>query len=260
MLNGDEGIRELLRDFKGLSVIPLYFEEKQGPLLVVDTQGNIISTDEQIPRLSFHDDFEPFHNEFDAPILDEAINSPEFDISTSEPANNTNSIHTPPSISENNPDSIHFDGVETSISEEGEGEQVVDEGEGEQVVDEGEGDQGVDEGEGDQGVPPQPAQRPETTQPPSNNNPQAPSQMQGTLQPSQRPMQHAPRRRKQSAPVSKSAKMQKMAEGTGISFQRECCSSTRPTLSSQLKRLSSSYRPSTGSSSSKGQDASGKKN
>ncbi|KAK4437136.1 hypothetical protein Salat_0047500 [Sesamum alatum] len=122
MLNGDEGIRELLRDFKGLSVIPLYFEEKQGPLLVVDTQGNIISTDEQIPRLSFHDDFEPFHNEFDAPILDEAINSPEFDISTSEPANNTNSIHTPPSISENNPDSIHFDGVETSISEEGEGE------------------------------------------------------------------------------------------------------------------------------------------
>ncbi|KAK4438115.1 hypothetical protein Salat_0145600 [Sesamum alatum] len=103
-------------------------------------------------------------------------------------------------------------------------------------------------------VPPQPAQRPETTQPPSNNNPQ------GTLQPSQRPMQHAPRRRKQSAPVSKSAKMQKMAEGTGISFQRECCSSTRPILSSQLKRLSSSYRPDIGSSSSKGQDASGKKN
>ncbi|KAK4411963.1 hypothetical protein Salat_2998900, partial [Sesamum alatum] len=123
MLNGDEGIRELLRDFQGLSVIPIYFEEKQGPLLVVDTQGNIISTDEQIPRLSFHDDFEPFHHEFDAPILDEAINSPEFDISTSEPANNTNSIHTPPSIFENNPDSIHFDGVETSISEEGEGEQ-----------------------------------------------------------------------------------------------------------------------------------------
>ncbi|KAK4419802.1 hypothetical protein Salat_2393100 [Sesamum alatum] len=108
-------------------------------------------------------------------------------------------------------------------------------------------------------VPPQPAQRPETTQPPSNNNVQAPSQTQSTLQPSQKPMQHVPRRRKQSAPVSKSAKMQKMAEGTGINIQRECCSSTRPTLSPQLKRISSSYRPGTVSSSSKGEDASGRK-
>ncbi|KAK4392763.1 hypothetical protein Sango_2054100 [Sesamum angolense] len=33
LLNGDDGIIELLRAYNGLDVIPLYFEEKQGPLL-----------------------------------------------------------------------------------------------------------------------------------------------------------------------------------------------------------------------------------
>ncbi|KAL0297765.1 UNVERIFIED_CONTAM: hypothetical protein Sradi_6828600 [Sesamum radiatum] len=40
LLNGDDGIIELLRAYKGLDVIPLYFEEKQGPLLVIDTQDD----------------------------------------------------------------------------------------------------------------------------------------------------------------------------------------------------------------------------
>ncbi|KAK4416829.1 hypothetical protein Salat_2508400, partial [Sesamum alatum] len=51
LLHGDDGIRDLCRIFKGLSVVPIYFEEKQGPLLALDTQGNILPLEEHIPSL-----------------------------------------------------------------------------------------------------------------------------------------------------------------------------------------------------------------
>ncbi|KAL0434500.1 UNVERIFIED_CONTAM: hypothetical protein Slati_2784300 [Sesamum latifolium] len=143
MLNGDEGIRELLRDYKGLSVVPIYFEEKQGPLVVVDTQGNIISTEEQIPSLPFHDQSEPFNleTEINAPVLDETINATDFAFSPSEPANNIDPPHNSEPIHYHNDNSPLFEGEQTNISEEVEGEHGVDEGEGEQGVDEGEGEQ-----------------------------------------------------------------------------------------------------------------------
>ncbi|KAK4426260.1 hypothetical protein Salat_1394500 [Sesamum alatum] len=61
LLNGDDGIRELIRAYKGLSVIPIYFEEKQSLLLVVNTQGNILPTEDPIPSLPYHEDFQPFN-------------------------------------------------------------------------------------------------------------------------------------------------------------------------------------------------------
>ncbi|KAL0286542.1 UNVERIFIED_CONTAM: hypothetical protein Sradi_7145100 [Sesamum radiatum] len=106
-------------------------------------------------------------------------------------------------------------------------------------------------------IPLQPAQISTATQPPSNSN----AQMHQSLQPSDRPVQQAPKRRKQSAPVSKTTKMQKIGEGSSInsSFQRQSGSYTRPTLSSQLKSIFTSYRPGTVSNSSKTQEASGKR-
>ncbi|KAL0402629.1 UNVERIFIED_CONTAM: hypothetical protein Slati_4292800 [Sesamum latifolium] len=107
MLNGDEGIRELLLTFKGLSVIPIYFEEKQGLLLVVDSQGNILSQDEQIPYLPYN--APNTHDANNAPEIDEATNAPEIDENYPSP------IHNPI------PTSPLFEGAETSITEEGEG-------------------------------------------------------------------------------------------------------------------------------------------
>ncbi|KAL0428376.1 UNVERIFIED_CONTAM: protein FAR-RED IMPAIRED RESPONSE 1 [Sesamum latifolium] len=70
----------------------------------------------------------------------------------------------------------------------------------------------------------------------------------------------SPRKRKQQHPISKTSKVQKNAEGstTLTNFQRKCCSSTKPTLQSQLRSISGSYkpRPSAESSSSKTQHAS----
>ncbi|KAL0378605.1 UNVERIFIED_CONTAM: hypothetical protein Sradi_3166000 [Sesamum radiatum] len=66
------------------------------------------------------------------------------------------------------------------------------------------------------------------------------------------------RKRKQHHPVSMASKLQKKSDGSSSSanFQRTCCSSIRPTLQSQLRIISGSYkpRPNTGSSSSKAQD------
>ncbi|KAL0430340.1 UNVERIFIED_CONTAM: hypothetical protein Sradi_0660000 [Sesamum radiatum] len=73
MLNGDDGIRELLREYKGLSVIPIYFEEKQGPLLVIDTQGNILPIEDPTPSLPFHEDFEPCNYLNDPPNLNNDV-------------------------------------------------------------------------------------------------------------------------------------------------------------------------------------------
>ncbi|KAK4413094.1 hypothetical protein Salat_2956600 [Sesamum alatum] len=82
VLNGDDGIIELLRACRGLDVIPLYFEEKQGPSLVIDTQGNIIPTDDQIPSLPYHNEPEhtletPFQLEYAPEISHEIEFNPE---------------------------------------------------------------------------------------------------------------------------------------------------------------------------------------
>ncbi|KAK4422909.1 hypothetical protein Salat_1873500 [Sesamum alatum] len=56
ILRGDEGIVELSRVYKNHHVIPIYIEEKEGPLLVLDTQGNVITSQEKVSSLPF--DFE----------------------------------------------------------------------------------------------------------------------------------------------------------------------------------------------------------
>ncbi|KAK4417369.1 hypothetical protein Salat_2562500 [Sesamum alatum] len=53
LLEGDVGIRELLRDYKGLDVIPLYIEENPGPIIVVDSHGNIIENTIPLPQLMY---------------------------------------------------------------------------------------------------------------------------------------------------------------------------------------------------------------
>ncbi|KAL0415683.1 UNVERIFIED_CONTAM: hypothetical protein Slati_3400200 [Sesamum latifolium] len=53
VLEGDNGITELLRDYKGCNVISLYFEEKAGPLLSVDVDGNILHNDDNVPQLEY---------------------------------------------------------------------------------------------------------------------------------------------------------------------------------------------------------------
>ncbi|KAK4438723.1 hypothetical protein Salat_0206900 [Sesamum alatum] len=56
ILRGDEGIVELSKAYKNLPVISIYIEEKEGPLLVLDTQGNVITSQKKVPSLPF--DFE----------------------------------------------------------------------------------------------------------------------------------------------------------------------------------------------------------
>ncbi|KAK4431291.1 hypothetical protein Salat_0891200 [Sesamum alatum] len=51
ILEGDGGIRDLIRDYKGLNVISIYIKEKPGPILAMDGQGNILKNDEQLPQL-----------------------------------------------------------------------------------------------------------------------------------------------------------------------------------------------------------------
>ncbi|KAK4390054.1 hypothetical protein Sango_2068700 [Sesamum angolense] len=53
ILEADEGIIELLRDYKGYNVISVYIEEKSGPLLSIDASGNILSFDEYVPLLQY---------------------------------------------------------------------------------------------------------------------------------------------------------------------------------------------------------------
>ncbi|KAK4387796.1 hypothetical protein Sango_2386200 [Sesamum angolense] len=53
ILEGDEGIIELLRDYKGYNVISIYIEEKSGPLLSIDASGNILNFDEHVPLLQY---------------------------------------------------------------------------------------------------------------------------------------------------------------------------------------------------------------
>ncbi|KAK4415535.1 hypothetical protein Salat_2660900 [Sesamum alatum] len=54
ILEGDAGIRNLLRDYKGCNAISIYIEEKSGPLLSVDEHGNILTVDESIPQLEYN--------------------------------------------------------------------------------------------------------------------------------------------------------------------------------------------------------------
>ncbi|KAK4414428.1 hypothetical protein Salat_2855800 [Sesamum alatum] len=80
MLHDDDGIRKLYRTFRGKSVVPIYFEEKQGPLLVLDTPGNILEPGETIPSL------------------------PSIEIPEIEPANEPEIHETEPDIPETEPD------------------------------------------------------------------------------------------------------------------------------------------------------------
>ncbi|KAK4417410.1 hypothetical protein Salat_2566600 [Sesamum alatum] len=48
ILRGDEGIVELSRAYKNLPVIPIYIEENEGPLLVLDTQGGENNANEAV--------------------------------------------------------------------------------------------------------------------------------------------------------------------------------------------------------------------
>ncbi|KAK4434773.1 hypothetical protein Salat_0640200 [Sesamum alatum] len=56
ILEGDAGIRNLLRDYKSCNAISIYIEEKSGPLLSVDEHGNILTVDESIPQLEYNTD------------------------------------------------------------------------------------------------------------------------------------------------------------------------------------------------------------
>ncbi|KAL0298523.1 UNVERIFIED_CONTAM: hypothetical protein Sradi_6512100 [Sesamum radiatum] len=75
---------------------------------------------------------------------------------------------------------------------------------------------------------------------------QSMSNLETPIESSQRPLPQIPKRRKKLLPVSRTSKLQKIYEDSSRSttFQRECCSSNRSTLNSQLKNLSASYRPS----------------
>ncbi|KAL0386829.1 UNVERIFIED_CONTAM: hypothetical protein Sradi_2564700 [Sesamum radiatum] len=53
LLEGDKGITELLRDYKGLNVISLYIEENSGPIIAVDALGNVIENNVAIPQLMY---------------------------------------------------------------------------------------------------------------------------------------------------------------------------------------------------------------
>ncbi|KAK4428414.1 hypothetical protein Salat_1141000 [Sesamum alatum] len=53
ILEGDNGIRQLLKDYKGCRVISIYFEEKAGPLLSVDRDGNILNVVDPVPQLGY---------------------------------------------------------------------------------------------------------------------------------------------------------------------------------------------------------------
>ncbi|KAK4441842.1 hypothetical protein Salat_0519100 [Sesamum alatum] len=51
ILEGDGGIRDLIRDYKALNIIAINIEEKAGRILVVDERGNILQDNEQLPQL-----------------------------------------------------------------------------------------------------------------------------------------------------------------------------------------------------------------
>ncbi|KAK4434287.1 hypothetical protein Salat_0591500 [Sesamum alatum] len=52
------GIRELLKDYKGLDVIPLYVVENPVPIIAVDTLGNTIEDHAPMPQLTYEWDTE----------------------------------------------------------------------------------------------------------------------------------------------------------------------------------------------------------
>ncbi|KAL0408255.1 UNVERIFIED_CONTAM: hypothetical protein Sradi_1759900 [Sesamum radiatum] len=54
-VQGDEGIRELLRDYQGLNVISIYIEELSGPILAVDKHGNLLDTVVSVPQITYID-------------------------------------------------------------------------------------------------------------------------------------------------------------------------------------------------------------
>ncbi|KAK4382950.1 hypothetical protein Sango_2824200 [Sesamum angolense] len=56
LLERDAGIRELLRDYKGLNVIHLYVVENSGPIIAVDALGNIIEDNVPMPQLTYKGD------------------------------------------------------------------------------------------------------------------------------------------------------------------------------------------------------------
>ncbi|KAK4429015.1 hypothetical protein Salat_1201500 [Sesamum alatum] len=53
LLERDVSIRKLLKDYKGLDVIPLYIEENPGPIIDVDLHGNIIENTLPLPQLNY---------------------------------------------------------------------------------------------------------------------------------------------------------------------------------------------------------------
>ncbi|KAL2231251.1 UNVERIFIED_CONTAM: hypothetical protein Sindi_1719500, partial [Sesamum indicum] len=52
-IEGDERIRELLRNYKGYNVISIYIEEKADPLLSIDVIDNILNFEELVPLLQY---------------------------------------------------------------------------------------------------------------------------------------------------------------------------------------------------------------
>ncbi|KAK4433470.1 hypothetical protein Salat_1109300 [Sesamum alatum] len=54
ILEGDAGIRDLLTDYKGYSVISIYIEEKARTLLSIDEHDNVLTVDESIPQLEYN--------------------------------------------------------------------------------------------------------------------------------------------------------------------------------------------------------------
>ncbi|KAG8363642.1 hypothetical protein BUALT_Bualt19G0043800 [Buddleja alternifolia] len=53
-LLGDKECLEILRAYKGKSVVPIYVEDLGHPLIALDLENNIISVEKPVPRISYH--------------------------------------------------------------------------------------------------------------------------------------------------------------------------------------------------------------
>ncbi|CAA0839685.1 Unknown protein, partial [Striga hermonthica] len=76
-IESDKDILKLVKKYEGIYVIPLYFEDLQGPVQKMDSDGNIIASQEEIPLLEYPYTQESFIDE-DNEETTEAIAEPSY--------------------------------------------------------------------------------------------------------------------------------------------------------------------------------------
>ncbi|KAK4432793.1 hypothetical protein Salat_1041500 [Sesamum alatum] len=224
------GIRELLRDYKGLDVIPLYVVENPGPIIAVDALGNIIEDNAPMPQLTYEWDTELM----DAEGVSEGIGLNE--------------------------------GVCENEEGDGEGPDLgVDGGEGPDIE---VGDVSnpdilipmVQKMSPQVSIPkkymhkdlkldphmcPENPHRMPAYRPPRPQNVPQPSNVQSSTISSQNKV-HQKASRKQKAPISLSSKLEKRKVAPSENaFKRQCCPPTKPSISSVLRGVENSYQPRT---------------